>query len=89
MLLLNALQVSETEIMVVLLDKRHHMHEASYTFRINRYRIMTLTYRGVKYEQEDRAKADKAWWNLAHRPWLRLTYRNVRYNPYLTGGQIK
>jgi len=50
---------------------------------------MTLTYRGVKYEQEDRAKADRAWWNLAHRPWLRLTYRNVRYNPFLTGGQIK
>jgi len=50
---------------------------------------MTLTYRGVKYEQEDQAQKDKAWWNLAHRPWLCLTYRNICYFPYVTGGQIK
>ena len=50
---------------------------------------MTLTYRGVKYEQEDRANSYIDWWNLANRPWLRLTYRNFRYNPFLTGGQIK
>lgn len=74
---------------VLLRNERHHVQQRSYTFRINHYKIMTLTYRGCKYEQEDRAKADKAWWNLAHRPWLRLTYRNIRYNPYLTGGQIK
>jgi hypothetical protein len=50
---------------------------------------MTLTYRGCKYNQEDQAKADREWWNLAHRPWLCLTYRNVCYFPFLTGGQIK
>jgi hypothetical protein len=50
---------------------------------------MTLTYRGCKYSQEDQAQADRAWWNVAHRPWLVLTYRNVCYFPFLTGGQIK
>jgi len=50
---------------------------------------MTLTYRGCKYNQEEQAKTDKAWWNLAHRPWLCLTYRNICYFPYVTGGQIK
>ena len=75
--------------MVVLRGERHHIQQRSYTFRINRYRIMTLTYRGVKYEQEDQAKADRAWWNLAHRPWLCLTYRNICYFPNVTGGQIK
>jgi hypothetical protein len=88
-LLLNALQVSEIEIMVVLRGGQHHIQQRSYTFRINRYRIMTLTYRGVKYKQEDQAQKDKAWWNLAHRPWLCLTYRNVCYFPFVTGGQIK
>jgi hypothetical protein len=38
---------------------------------------------------QEQAKADKAWWNLAHRPWLCLTYRNICYFPYVTGGQIK
>ena len=35
------------------------------------------------------AAKDKAWWNLAHRPWLSLKYRNLCYFPYVTGGQIK
>jgi len=50
---------------------------------------MTLTYRGVKYNQEEQAEKDRAWWNLAHRPWLVLKYRNRCYFPYMTGGQIK
>jgi hypothetical protein len=50
---------------------------------------MTLTYRGCKYNQEDQAKKDQAWWNLAHRPWNVLVYRNRRYFPFVTGGQIK
>lgn len=50
---------------------------------------MTLTYRGCRYQQEEQAKVDRAWWNLAHRPWLCLTYRNKRYFPYVTGGLIK
>jgi hypothetical protein len=47
----NSVQVSEIEIMVVLRGERHHIPQRSYTFRINRYRMMTLTYRGVKYDQ--------------------------------------
>lgn len=89
MALLNSLHVSEIEIMVVLQDERHHLPQRSYTFRINRYRIMTLTYRGVKYDKDEQSKTDIGWWNLAHRPWLRLTYRNICYFPYVTGGQIK
>ena len=50
---------------------------------------MELTYRGRKYNKEQQAKKDRDWWNLAHRPWLRLTYRNIGYLPYLIGGQIK
>ena len=50
---------------------------------------MTLTYRGCRYEQEEQAKVDRAWWNLVHRPWNVLVYRNKRYFPYVTGGQIK
>jgi len=50
---------------------------------------MTLTYRGVKYDKQEQAAKDKAWWNLAHRPWLSLKYRNLCYFPYVTGGQIK
>jgi len=52
-------------------------------------KAMTLTYRGCKYNQEEQAQKDRAWWNLAHRPWLCLTYRNIGYLPYLIGGQIK
>jgi hypothetical protein len=51
--------------------------------------IMTLTYRGVKYDQAQEADTNRSWWNLAHRPWLCLRYRNVCYFPYVTGGQIK
>jgi hypothetical protein len=51
--------------------------------------IMALTYRGVKYDQVQEADANRSWWNLAHRPWLCLKYRNVCYFPYVTGGQIK
>jgi hypothetical protein len=50
---------------------------------------MTLTYRGVKYDQAQEADTNRSWWNLAHRPWLCLKYRNVCYFPYVTGGQIK
>ena len=85
----NSVQVSEIEIMVVLRGERHHIPQRSYTFRINRYRIMTLTYRGVKYDQDQEAKTNRNWWNLAHRPGLCLKYRNVCYFPYVTGGQIK
>jgi hypothetical protein len=35
--LLNSLQVSEIEIMVVLLGELHHIHQSSYSFRINKY----------------------------------------------------
>lgn len=89
MALRNSVQVSETESVIVLRDERHHIQQRSYTFRINRYRIMTLTYRGVKYDKQEQAAKDKAWWNLAHRPWLSLKYRNLCYFPYVTGGQIK
>jgi hypothetical protein len=54
--------------MVVLRGERHHIPQRSYTFRINRYRIMTLTYRGVKYDQDQEAKTNRNWWNLTHRP---------------------
>jgi hypothetical protein len=50
--------------------------------------LMTLTYRGCKYNKEDEAKKNKDWWNLAHRSWLCLKYRNVCYFPFVTGGQI-
>jgi len=50
---------------------------------------MELTYRGCKYDKEKQAKKDRDWWNLAHRPWLRLTYRNIGYRPHLIGGQVK
>jgi len=50
---------------------------------------MELTYRGCKYDKEQQAKKDRDWWNLVHRPWLRLTYRNIGYLPYLIGGKIK
>ncbi len=75
--------------MDLLPDERHHIQQEEYTFRINCYRIMTLTYRGCKYEQGEQAKVDRAWWNLAHRPWLCLKYRNNCYFPFVTGGQIK
>jgi len=48
-----------------------------------------LTYRGCKYYKEEEAKKQRAWWNLAHRPWLGLTYRGHHYMPYVTGGQLK
>ena len=64
----NSVQVSEIEIMVVLRGERHHIPQRSYTFRINRYRMMTLTYRGVKYDQAQEADTNRSWWNLAHRP---------------------
>lgn len=51
--------------------------------------VMTLTYRGCTYNKEEEAKKNKDWWNLAHRPWLSLTYRNIRYLPYHVGGLIK
>lgn len=73
----------------MLPDERHHIHQLMYSFRINRYRIMTLTYRGCKYSKEEQAKKDRDWWNLAHRPWLRLTYRHVGYMPFHIGGLIK
>lgn len=50
---------------------------------------MQLTYRSCKYDKNEQVKKDKDWWNLAHRPWLRLKYRNVSYDPSITGGQIK
>jgi len=50
---------------------------------------MTLTYRGCKYNKEQQIKIDRDWWNLSHRPWLRLKYRNITYSPYVVGGQIK
>jgi hypothetical protein len=50
---------------------------------------MTLTYRGCAYNKEEEDKKNKDWWNLAHRPWLSLTYRNIRYLPYYVGGLIK
>jgi hypothetical protein len=50
---------------------------------------MTLTYRGCTYKKEEEAKKNKDWWNLTHRPWLVLTYRNLRYLPYKVGGLIK
>lgn len=46
---------------------------------------MQLTYRGCQYNKEQQAKKDRAWWDLAHRPWLRLKYRNVTYDPSVTG----
>ena len=52
-------------------------------------KAMTLVYRGCKYNQEEQAKKDRAWWNLAHRPWNVLVYRNICYFPFITGGQIK
>jgi hypothetical protein len=74
----------------MLHHERHHIQVEEYNFRINSYQIaMTLTYRGCKYNQEDQAKADRAWWNLVHRPWNVLVYRNKRYFPFVTGGQIK
>ena len=50
---------------------------------------MQLTYRGIKYDKDHQAQVNRAWWNLAHRPWLRLRYRNIDYSPFVTGGQIK
>lgn len=50
---------------------------------------MQLTYRGCKYDRETEAEGNRQWWNLAHRPWLRLRYRNIGYFPFQTGGQIK
>jgi len=73
----------------MLPDKLPHIHQRLYTFCINRHRTMTLTYRGCRYDQAKQAKIDQNWWNLAHRPWLCLKYRNVRYFPFVTGGQIK
>lgn len=50
--------------------------------------MTVLVYRGCPYDQQQRAKEDRSWWNLAHRPWLQLTYRGHRYRPYCTGGQL-
>ena len=50
---------------------------------------MTLTYRGCSYNKDQQVQQDKAWWNLAHRPWLCLKYRNACYFPFVTGGQIQ
>jgi hypothetical protein len=50
---------------------------------------MVLTYRGCQYSKETEDKKNQDWWNLAHRPWLGLTYRSLRYFPFKTGGQIK
>jgi hypothetical protein len=49
---------------------------------------MELVYRGCKYNQENQAKKDRAWWNLVHRPWTRLMYRGHKYDPSVTGGQV-
>lgn len=49
---------------------------------------MELTYRGCKYNQKVQAEKDRAWWNLVHRPWVRLVYRGLKYDPSVTGGQI-
>jgi hypothetical protein len=74
----------------MLHHERHHIQVEQYNFRINHYQtVMTLTYRGCKYDQETQAKADRAWWNLVHRPLNVLVYRNKRYFPFVTGGQIK
>jgi len=74
----------------VLQDERHeYQYSSIVAVSTDTKCIMTLTYRGVKYNQEEQSQKDKAWWNLAHRPWLCLKYRNACYFPYVTGGQIK
>lgn len=50
---------------------------------------MILNYRGCNYDKDIQAKKDIDWWNLAHRPWLCLKYRNNCYFPFATGGQIQ
>lgn len=49
---------------------------------------MDLTYRGCSYNKDMESESNRRWWNLAHRPWLYLTYRGNRYEPYKTGGQV-
>ncbi len=50
--------------------------------------VTQLTYRGVPYNKEEEALANRNWWNLAHRPTLWLRYRGQQYRPIQTGGLL-